>query len=107
MKLINLIRNKNQHPQDTMCGHFQAKQTTLTFLAQIYLKIDLGLEILKTHVGKRITILEISYVPIFRQNGQVSLFQPKFAKNEFWGWNFKIISADSRSAPPRDHVCLL
>ena len=27
-------------------------------------------------------------------------------KNEFWGWNFKNLSADSRSALPRDHVCL-
>ena len=26
-------------------------------------------------------------------------------KNEFWCQNFKKLSADSRSAPPRDHVC--
>ena len=26
-------------------------------------------------------------------------------KNGFWGWNFKNLSADSRSAPPRDHAC--
>ena len=30
---------------------------------------------------------------------------PNLPKNGFWGWNFKILSADSRSAPPRDHVC--
>ena len=54
---------------NTMYANFQAKQTTLTFLAQIRPKIDLGLEI------------------------------------RFWGRNFKNLSADSRSAPPRDHAC--
>ena len=34
-----------------MCTNFQAKQTALTFLAQICPKIDLGLEIQKT-IGK-------------------------------------------------------
>ena len=51
----------------------------LTFLVQIYLKIDLGFETQKTNVGIRISILEIPYVPIFRQNWQLWLFQPKFA----------------------------
>ena len=59
---------KNQHPRDTMCANFQAKQTTLTCLPQICPKIDLGLEIQKTYVGIRISIIEISCVPIFRQN---------------------------------------
>ena len=26
-------------------------------------------------------------------------------KNEFWGQNFKNLSSDSESAPPRDHEC--
>ena len=30
---------------------------------------------------------------------------PNLPKNGFWGLNFKNLSADSRSAPPRDHVC--
>ena len=51
-----------------MCANFQAKQTTLTFLAQICPKMDLGFEILKTDAGIRIWILEIPRVPIFRQN---------------------------------------
>ena len=36
-------------------------------------------------------------------------FDPKLPKNVFWGWNFKNLSADSRSVPPRDHVrqCLV
>ena len=61
----------NQHPQDTMCANFQAKGTTLTFSTQICPKIDLGLEIQRTNVGIKISILEIPCVPIFRQNGQL------------------------------------
>ena len=32
-------------------------------------------------------------------------FDPNLPKNKFWGWDFKNLSADSRSAPSRDHVC--
>ena len=39
--------NKNQHPRDTMCANFQAKQTTLTFSAQICPKLDFGVGISK------------------------------------------------------------
>ena len=44
-----------------MClrASFQAKQTALTFSAQVYPKIDLGLGIQKTIVGTRISILDI------------------------------------------------
>ena len=64
-------QNKNQHSQDTMCANFQAKWTTLTFLAQISPKIDLGLEIQKNNAQMRISILEISCMQIFRQNKQL------------------------------------
>ena len=57
-----------------MCATFQAKQTTLTFLAKIDSKIDLGLEIRKTNVGIGISILEIPCVPLFAQNQQLLLF---------------------------------
>ena len=73
----NYCRNKNQHPQDTMCANFQAKRTTSSFLAQICPKMDSGLEIQKTNVGIRISILEIPCVPIFRQNGQLELQKSK------------------------------
>ena len=52
----------------------------LIFLAQICPKMDLGLEIEKPNFGIRISILEIPCVPIFRQNGQLSLFWPKFTQ---------------------------
>ena len=70
----------NQKPRDNMCTNFQAKQTTLTFLAQICLKMDLGSEFQKSKSGFGICILEILYVPIFRQNGQLWIFGPKFAQ---------------------------
>ena len=63
-----------------MCANFQLKQTTLTFLAQICPKRKLEFEIQKTNVGIRISILEIPYVPILRQNGQLRVFGPKFAQ---------------------------
>ena len=75
----NKYWNKNHHPRDTMSAKFQAKQTTLPFLAQICPKRNLELEIHKTNVGIRISILEIPFVPIFRQNAQLWLFEPKFA----------------------------
>ena len=42
-----------------VCANFKANQIVLTFLDQISLKMDLGLEIQKTIVGIRIIILEI------------------------------------------------
>ena len=34
-----------------------------------------------------------------------NFFNPNLLKHGFWGRNFKNLSADSRSAPPRDHMC--
>ena len=53
-----------------MCANFQLKRETLTFVAQICPKRKLGFETQKTNVGIRISILEISRAPIFRQNEQ-------------------------------------
>ena len=72
-----------------MCANFQLKKTTLTFLAQICLKRKLGFEIQKTNVGIRISILEIPCVPIFRQNGQLWIFGPKFAQKWILGSKFQ------------------
>ena len=54
-----------------VCANFQAKQTALTFSAQICPKMDLGLAIQKNIVGIRISILDIPCVPIFSQNEQL------------------------------------
>ena len=56
-----------------MCVHanFQAKQTALTFSAKICPKMDLGLEIQKTNVGIRISIVKMACMPISRKNGQL------------------------------------
>ena len=97
------LRIRNLYFQDTMCVNFQLKRITLTFLAQICPKRKLGSEIQKTNVGIRISIFEIPCVPIFRQNGQLWLFGPKFAQG-FWGQNFKNLSLDWESASLRYHV---
>ena len=49
-----------------MCAKFQEKRKTLIFLTQICPKVDLELEIQKTDVRTRISILEIPYVSIFK-----------------------------------------
>ena len=76
----NYCRNKNQHPWYTMCANFYSKWTTLTFLAQICPKKDLGFETEKSNVGIRINIIETLCVPIFSQTGQLWLFWPKFGQ---------------------------
>ena len=54
-----------------VCANFQTKQTALTFSAQIYPKMDLGLAIKKAIVGIRISIIDIPFGPIFSQNKQL------------------------------------
>ena len=76
----NQCRNKNQHAQDTMCTNFHAKHAIWLFVAQIYPKMDLTLEIEKTNAWIRITILETTCVPIFGQNRQIWLSRSKFAQ---------------------------
>ena len=83
-----------------MCrfAKFPAKQTTLTFSVQICPAMDLGLEIQKTNVGIRISIVKMPCMPIFRKNQQLWLFNNNLCKNGFWGWNFKTLSPESESA---------
>ena len=54
-----------------MCANIQAKQTALTFSAQICQKRIQRWQLKKNIVGTRISILDIPYVPIFSQNEQV------------------------------------
>ena len=79
----------NQQPRDNMCTNFQAKQTTLTFLAQICLKMNLGSKFQKSKCRFGICILEILSVPIFRQNGNFWIFGPKFAQKQILGSEFQ------------------
>ena len=58
-------------------------------MAQICPKRKLEFEIQKTNVGIRISIFEIPCVPIFRQNGQLWLFGPKFAQKWILGSKFQ------------------
>ena len=70
----NKCWNKNQHLPDTICANFQAKQTTLTFLARIRPKRNFKTGNSETNVGIRISIPEIPWVPMFRQNAQLWYF---------------------------------
>ena len=63
-----------------VCTNFQVKETALTFSAQLFPKMDLGLAIQKTIVGIRIIILDIPCVPIFSQDEQLWIFRPKFVQ---------------------------
>ena len=76
----------------------------MTFLDQTCPKSKLRFEIQETNVGIRISILEIPCVPILRQSRQLLVFGPKFAKNGFWGQNFKNLSLDLESASLRYYV---
>ena len=72
-----------------MCDNFKEKQTTLTFSDPGLPKSYLELKIRKTNVVIRINILEIPCVPIFRQNWQLLLFEPKFAQKWILGSEFQ------------------
>ena len=50
--------------------------------------MDLGFKIQKANLEIIIRILKISYVPIFRQNGQIALFLPKFVQK--WIFSLKL-----------------
>ena len=65
-----------------VCASCQVKQTGLTFSAQICPEMDLGLAIQKTIAGIRISILDISCVPMFSQNEQLWIFWPKFVQKK-------------------------
>ena len=51
--------------------------------------MDLGSEIQKTYVGIKTGIVKMSRMPIFRKNGQLWLFWPKFAQKRILGLDFQ------------------
>ena len=60
----------------------------MTFLAHIWPEMDLVLQIQKTNIGIRISILQIPCVPIFRQNGRLEFFGPNLPKYWILGSEF-------------------
>ena len=69
--------SKSAPSRDHVCKFLGQTDNFDFFLAQICPKIHLGLEIQKTNVGIRISILEISYLPILKQ---IWLSRSKFAQ---------------------------
>ena len=67
--------------------------------------MDIRLEIQKTNVGIKISILEILCVPISRQNGHFLVFGRSFPKNWLWAQNFRNLSPNSESVHPRFYGC--
>ena len=67
---------------EILCVAIFSQMGNFYFFAQICPKMDLGSEIQKTNVviRIRISIHEIPYVPIFRQNEKPLLFWPEFAQ---------------------------
>ena len=72
-----------------MCANFQPKAQLWLSRPKFAQKWILGLKFQKTNAGKRISILEIPCVPIFRQKGQLWFFEPKFAQKWLLGSEFK------------------
>ena len=66
-----------------VCANFQAKQTALTFSAQIYSKMDLGLAIQKNIVAIRISILDIPCVLFLVKINNFEFVDPNLSKKDF------------------------
>ena len=66
-----MIHRNLENRLNQKLANFQAKQTALTFSAQICPNVDLGLVTQKTIVGIRISILDIPCEPMFSQNEQL------------------------------------
>ena len=75
-----LVQIRNNLLQGTMCVNFQAKSTALTPSAQIYRERDFEMEFQKFKSEFGISTSKIAYVLIFRQNGQIRIFPPKFGE---------------------------
>ena len=86
-----------------MC-QFSGKMEKFDFFGPNLSKVNLKLEIHRTSVAMRISILEIPCVPIFRQNRQIDFLSPNLPKNGFWSKNFKNLSLVLKSASLRYYV---
>ena len=86
---------------------FRQNRQLRVFGSKFTQKWILGSKFQKSKSGFEISILEILCAPIFRQNGNFEFLGPNLPKNKFWGRNFKNLSLDSESAPPKYHMCQL
>ena len=69
----NQFRNKSHHPRDTMCANVLAKQTTLNFSTQIFLKMDIGLKIRRANNGIKISVPIFKLCANFQVKGKIGL----------------------------------
>ena len=75
-------------PRYHVC-QFSVQTDNFDFFGPNLPKKKIKIEIQKTNVGIRISMFEIPCVPIFRQNGHLWLFGPKFAQKWIVGSEFQ------------------
>ena len=69
--------------------------------------MDIAFKIQKTNLGIRIRILKIPSVPIFKQNGQIWPFWPRFGQKWIFSSKLRKQMLKQESASSRYHVCQL
>ena len=75
---------------------FSDKTDNFDFFGPNLPQMDFSFEIQKTTVGIRISFDDIPCVPIFRQNGQLWLFWPKFAQKTIFGLEIQKINVGKK-----------
>ena len=83
---------------------FSDKTDNFDFIAQIFPKMELGLEIQKANVEQEPASLKYSVCQFSGEKDNFDFFGPSVPKNEFCGRNFKKLCLDLESVPPRCHV---
>ena len=83
---------------------FQRKPSILNFEPKFAQKRIFASKFQKYKFGFGISILEILWAPIFRQNGEVWSFASKFAKKWMSGSRYQSLSLDLKSATLRYYV---
>ena len=80
---------KNVSLDSKSTTNFYIKKIVLIFWPKFAQQWTLGLVFLKSKSRFGISILEILWAPIFRQNGQLWFFAPKFAQKWILGSEFR------------------
>ena len=86
-----------------MCTNFQTKQLWI-FGPKFARKRILGSEF-QNFFDLELASLRYYVQQFSGKTDNIEFLGPNFLKNGFWGRNFKNLSLDLQSAPPKYHVC--